>query len=131
MTWSAFHAAFNTNPVREQLLKGMRAMLADLHAAGCRRVWIDGSFVTTKDRPNDFDLCWDAAGVDLSRLPSALLTFDQKRAAQKAKYGGEAFPASASADGAGTLFIDFFQVDKRTGGLKGIVCLDLNEVFSK
>lgn len=122
---------FNTNPVREQLLKGMRAMLADLRIAGCKKVWVDGSFVTTKAHPNDFDLCWDATGVDLSQLPLALLTFDHKRAAQKSRYGGEAFPANASADRAGTLFIDFFQVDKRTGGLKGVVCLDLDEVFSK
>lgn len=44
-------------------------------------------------------------------------------AAQKAKYGGELFPANGPADPAGKAFFDFFQVD-REGQRKGIVAID-------
>ena len=52
-----------------------------------------------------------------------LLDFKNKRAAQKAKYGGELFPASISADGYRT-YLEFFQID-RNGKEKGIVAIDL------
>ena len=52
-------------------------------------------------------------------------TFDADRAAQKAKFGGELFPASASAGPGSGIFLEFFQVDKETGRRKGIIALDL------
>ena len=54
-----------------------------------------------------------------------LLTFDQDRATQKAKYGGELFPASSFADSEDHTFLEFFQTDKETGRRKGIIALDL------
>jgi hypothetical protein len=57
--------------------------------AGCRRVYIDGSFVTAKNGPNDFDACWEADGVNPDLLDPTLLTWRDHRAAQKAKFGGE------------------------------------------
>ena len=60
-----------------------------------------------------------------SLLDPVLLTFDNQRAAQKAKYGGELFLADAMADPAGTRFLGFFQRDKNTGLPKGIIALDL------
>jgi hypothetical protein len=53
-----------------------------------------------------------------------LLDFSNKRAAQKAKYSGELFPATAPV-GPGARFLDFFQQDKATGEPKGIVAIDL------
>ncbi|HEV3079165.1 MAG TPA: hypothetical protein VGY66_05275 [Gemmataceae bacterium] len=95
--------------------------------AGCRRAYIDGSFVTRKQRPGDYDGCWETTGVDLRKLDPVLLTFDQGRAAQKAKYGGEFFPARFTEGGSGTTFLEFFQTDKETGAPKGIVILQLRE----
>jgi hypothetical protein len=90
-------------------------------------VLIDGSFVTEKEFPADFDGCWDRAGVNratLQRLDPTLLDFSNRRAAQKAKYRGELFLADVAANSAGTLFLNFFQYD-RDGNKKGIVKLDL------
>jgi hypothetical protein len=101
----------------------MLAALDALRAAGCRRAYVDGSFVTAKPDPGDFDGCWETGGVDPARLDPVLMTFDRGRQAQKAKYGGELFFADAAADPAGTRFVDFFQRD-RTGQPKGIVALD-------
>jgi hypothetical protein len=96
--------------------------------AGCRRAYINGSFVTTKVQPADFDGCWEVDGVDLSRLDPVLMTFTQRRAAQKRKYGGELFPADWPADAHGTSFLRFFQRDRRSGRPKGIIAIDLGDL---
>jgi hypothetical protein len=64
-------------------------------------VYIDGSFVTSGETPNDFDACWDIHGVDAARLDPVLLVFENQRAAQKIKYQGEFFSAQAAVDPAG------------------------------
>jgi len=87
-------------------------------------VYINGSFVTAKEVPGDFDACWDPTGVEVSLLDPVLLDFSNKRAAQKAKYGGELFLSSGWA-AAGKVFFDFFQIDKESGEAKGIVAIDL------
>lgn len=124
-TWDEFVTRFGANEHRRRLLAGLRLALSDLKAAGCRTVYVDGSFVTTKPIPGDFDACWDSTGVDPRRLDPALRTFDPGRATQKAKYHGELFRAQSVADSAGSPFLSFFQSDKQTGEPKGIVALDL------
>jgi hypothetical protein len=91
-------------------------------------VYINGSFVTAKDVPGDFDACWDADGVDPDRLDPVLLDFSNRRAAQKAKYGGEMFVSDAPADLLGTRFLEFFQLDTNTAQPKGIVEIDLEHL---
>jgi hypothetical protein len=98
-----------------------------LRIAGCSRAYIDGSFVTPKQRPNDYDGCWGIGGVDPDRLDPGLLNFDRGRAAQKAKYQGELFPAQFREGGSGTTFLEFFQIDKETGDSKGIIVIELQE----
>ena len=122
--WATIVAWFGTTPWRRQLLDGLALALRDLHAAGCKRAYIDGSFITTKEHPGDFDACWELDGVDFDRINEVLLTFDAGRRTQKAKYRGELFPADAAADPLGTLFRDFFQRD-RDGNAKGIIVIDL------
>ena len=96
--------------------------------AGCRTAYLNGSFVTSKESPNDYDACWEEAGVDPTVLDPVLLTFDPGRAMQKAKYMGELFPASVVADADGLSFFEFFQSDKDTGIPKGIIAIDLGDL---
>jgi hypothetical protein len=124
--WVEVVERFGTTPWRRQLLEGLARALRDLRAAGCKRAYIDGSFITTKEHPGDFDACWDLDGVDFDVIDEVLLTFDAARRAQKAKYRGELFPADAAADPLGTLFLDFFQRD-RDGNAKGIIVIDLED----
>lgn len=120
---------FGGNPHRQRLLAGLKHALDDLKSAGCRTAYVDGSFVTNKKIPGDFDACWDLDGMDLRRLvDTPLLNFDNGRAVQKATYSGELFPANIQADSAGRRFLDFFQVDKVTGEPKGIIALDLEGI---
>jgi len=110
------------------LLAGLEAALKILRDAGCRRVYVNGSFVTAKEHPGDIDVAWDPEGVDVSRLlelEPVFADFSERRAAQKAAFGCEFFPSSFTADLAGSTFLEFFQTDAETGEVKGIVALDL------
>ena len=118
---------FGGNERREQLLNGLVEALRLLRAAGCRRVYINGSFVTSKERPNDIDVCWDIDGVDADALDPVFFDFDDGRAAQKARFGSEFFPAQVPEGLTGRTFLDFFQVDKQTGELKGIIEVRLDD----
>ena len=127
--WHEFATRFGSTPHRQRLLAGLKAALDSLKAAGCLMVYVDGSFVTAKEVPGDFDGCWDVRGVDPAKLDPVLLTFENARAAQKIKYKGELFPAHAMADSiSGRTFLDFFQIAKDTGNPKGIIALDLRRL---
>jgi hypothetical protein len=117
-TWDEIVERFATTERRKQLLDGLRA-------AGCARVYLDGSFVTDNQAPGDFDACWEVSGVDAGALDPVLLDFSNRRAAQKARFGGELFPAQAAAGPAGTVFLDYFQRDRNTGEPKGILAIEL------
>lgn len=95
-----------------------------LHKAGCRTVYVDGSFVTDKPAPGDYDICWDPAGVNPALLDPVFLDFDNSRKNQKSVYGGEFFPFNFQVE-PGKTFLDFFQNDRHTGQPKGILLVDL------
>lgn len=126
-TWEEISERFGHTQWRRQLLAGLEIALVSLRAAGCKMVYLDGSFVTAKVQPGDFDACWDAEGVRGDLLDWELRTeegFENGRAAQKRKYRGELFPANVGADGLGTPFREFFQHDK-DGNPKGIIVIIL------
>lgn len=64
MAWDEAVDALGWGQRRRRLLDGLAEVIALLGAAGCRRIWVNGSFVTAKDEPGDFDACWDTDGVD-------------------------------------------------------------------
>lgn len=66
---------FATNAHRAKLFDGFRQAVTSLEGAGCRQVYLNGSFVTEKPYPGDFDACWEPAGVDLNQLDPVLLDF--------------------------------------------------------
>src|SRR5262249_53967663 len=111
---------FASNPKRAWLYDGIVAVADALRVGGCKGIYIDGSFVTGKEEPGDFDGCWDPRGVVAALLDPVLLDFSNKRAAQQLKYRGEMFISTTNADGLRT-FLDFFQVEKLSGVPKGIV----------
>lgn len=116
--------SFATNATRRMLYDGLVKGCQVLKIAGCSIVYLDGSYITEKLSPGDFDVCWDPTGVDPTKLDPVLLDFSNKRKNQKMKYGGEFFPSSAKADGS-RIFIDFFQTDRESGNKKGIIRIQL------
>ena len=107
---------------RKHLFTGLKKGIFALHEAGCRKIFLDGSFITEKPIPADFDVCWDPAGVDHTKLDPVFLDFSDGRKKQKERFHGEFFPANCLADGQ-RFFFDFFQIDKHTGNAKGIICI--------
>ena len=63
--------------------------------------------------------------VDANTLDPVFLDFSNLRAAQKARFQGEFFPADIPEGLSGRMFLEFFQRDKETGEPKGIVALDM------
>ena len=128
--WNEFKSRFGWNSHRQNLLTGMKSALISLESAGCQCVYVDGSFVTNKERPNDFDICWDMTGVEVLSLDPLFLKFDSSRLAQKIKCLGEFFPANFTESGSGKTFLEFFQIDRVTGNPKGIIVLKLWEMWT-
>jgi len=123
-SWREVEERLGWNARRQSLLVGLKSLLEELAHAGCSRVWLDGSFVTDKPNPGDFDLVWDPDGVDLSKLDQALQDLDPPREAQKGKYRGDILP-NVVERGSGMPFLDFFQQDPVTGQARGIIELQL------
>lgn len=126
MSWLEFEQEFGVSAYRLGILEGLKIGLYELKKCGCNFVYIDGSYVTKKELPGDFDACWDTTGVNIAFLMSnypTLIDFSNERKNQKLKYKGEFFPANFPADGK-TPYIDFFQTD-RDGAAKGIVQINL------
>jgi len=125
-TWQEIVDRFGTNDHRRRLLDGLRAALVSLKGAGCRTVYLNGSFVTAKGHPADFDGCWDLEDVRVEAVDLVLLVMDEGRSAQKSKYLGELIPAWFHPGGRGQALLDVFQTD-RDGRPKGLVELNVQD----
>lgn len=119
-TLDEIEARFATTDHRKELFSGLKRGIISLRIAGCHIVYLDGSFITEKHIPKDYDACWDTSGVDVHKLDPVFLDFSNNREKQKKAYYGEFFPAHFLADGM-TCFYDFFQMDKDTSKSKGII----------
>jgi hypothetical protein len=124
-TWRELNDRLSFNPRRQRMLAGFSRACAELRKAGCRLVYLDGSFVTQKEHPGDFDACWDVSSVDDDKLDPVFFEFSRGRAAQKHRFMGEFFPAQLPEGATGRAFLDFFQVNKVSGEPKGIVAISL------
>jgi hypothetical protein len=123
--WPEIRMRYGTNLHRRRLLEGLREVLEILARAGCEKAFVDGSFVTAKDFPRDYDMCWDLRGVDPNRLEPVFFDFTNRRSAQKRRFMGEFFPAQLPEGFSGKTFLEFFQI-----GPKGIVAIDLRRPLS-
>lgn len=124
-SWIELASRFGCNLHRRILLRGLEVAIESLRHAGCTVIYVDGSFVTSKGFPRDYDCCWNVDGVDEDLVDPVFFILDDGRSAQKAKYLGEWFAASFTEGGSGLTFLEFFQMDKATGNPKGIVALEL------
>lgn len=61
-TWDEFTRRYGIDGHRVQMLRRLRHVLLAFRDAGCDSAFIDGSFVTTADSPQDIDIVWDVRG---------------------------------------------------------------------
>ena len=112
---------------RVWLIVGLEKAIISLKIAGCETIYLDGSFATSKQNPEDIDVCWELLNVDIDLLfliEPVFFDFNFKREAQKDKFGCEFFQAHFVTEPPDILFIDFFQHD-RDGNPKGIIGLKI------
>ncbi len=59
---------------RKLLMRGLRETANNFELSGVRTLWIDGSFITDKEEPNDIDGCWEYTfKVDVEKLDPLFL----------------------------------------------------------
>lgn len=109
------------NPKRKDLYEGLKRGLDNIFQSGSPQVFLDGSYVTAKPFPNDYEVCWDPSYVNPANLDPVFLIFSNHREAQKLAYMGEYFPSIMKEGLSGKPFLEFFQVDKAMGKPKGIL----------
>jgi len=126
VTWEEVVDRFGWNRRRRELIDGLTDAIALLVNVGCSRIWLNGSFVTAKEEPGDFDAVWDMQGVDLDQLDEIFFNFEDGRRAQKERFRGEFLP-NVVEKGSGLDFVEFFQ-QERDASQKGIVVMDLRRI---
>lgn len=113
---------------RRDLLAGLEEALELMASCGVARAYLDGSFVTDKDRPNDIDGCYDltedVTAENLGRLAPIFPPSLSNRAEAKSRFGIDFFPAAATELGSGQPFLRFFQAD-REGRERGVLSVEL------
>lgn len=110
------------NPVRRRLFEGLRKLARNLKEAGCKTLYLNGSYITDKNEPGDYDAVWEYEGVNMGLDPLLRNGWDMKEI--KRKYGGDVFcrmPEVLRKD-----HLEFFQTD-RDGMPKGIIKIDLRK----
>lgn len=124
-SWPEFLNDFAWNTRRRFLAGGLYRALRNLKMAGCKAAIIDGSYVTAKELPGDYDAAFDPNGVNGLLVDPVLLRHLDGRKAMKAKYLGDMFPwGSVACQDTGMIYQEFFQTD-RDGAPKGVVLLDV------
>ena len=101
--WGDVAGRFAGDSHRARLTSGLLAACRNLAAAGCRRLLLNGSFVSAKALPGDDDAAWETAGVDPDLLDPVLLDFSNRRAAMKARNLGDPVPGVGAGRAGSTL----------------------------
>jgi len=107
---------------RKLLMRGLHEAADNFELSHVRALWINGSFITDKDEPNDIDGCWEyTPSVNIEELDPVFLG---PRKIMKDKYGLDFFISNIIEVGSGLPFPKFFQVN-RYGDPKGIIVVKL------
>jgi len=123
-TWGEFVERYGYNEKRKWLLEGLDFLLLELTRVRCSSVYVDGSFVTNKEYPGDYDLYWDMTGVFVEKLDPILQDYSVDGLRKiETKYRGDIRGAAWGVVETGATYLEFFQHD-RDGNPKGIVKLN-------
>lgn len=119
-----FTARFAYNNVRIKQANGLLEAIKLLKQAGCHTVYVDGSYVTDKQFPGDFDACWELDGVKLELLDPVFLRYEFGARAMTSRFGGQLFPLFSASLIASTDYLSFFSTDRQNRP-KGVIVIDL------
>jgi hypothetical protein len=113
------------NPVRTRLMKGLEVILRMARKVGATLLYLDGSFVTDKKEPGD----WDAVLL----LPTSARIWSKEaialadRPEVRKRYGGDLFTVSEEDTEVLAHYVEGVFVHDRHGREKGLVALRLKK----
>jgi hypothetical protein len=110
------------NKCRLRLFAGLMRLAKHLKSVGCNTLYLNGSFITDKAEPGDYDSVWEYEGVSNTIDPLLRNGWDLKEI--KRKYLGDVFCRMPEIMGKD--HVEFFQMD-RDRVPKGIIRIDLRE----
>src|ERR1043165_9859529 len=94
-TMDEVYLRYAINEKRRELFEGFSRAADNIFRAGSPQIYLDGSYVTAKPDPKDYDALWDRRFVDPALLDPLFIQLRMGTAAQKAKYLGKFFPSAA------------------------------------
>jgi hypothetical protein len=96
------------------MLEGLKLAVSELTIVGCRRIWLDGGFITKKRAPKDYDCCYERNGMNEALFKSLypILASPARNDLQKIKYKGE-FYAADDTSFLGITILELFQLVTR------------------
>jgi len=125
-TVDEFKQRFVYGTKRNEIFNGILRLIEDLKAVGCNAMYVDGSYISEKQRPNDADICWEMIDDPIyeayaKRTCPVLFMTKGKRPEQQARYCSDVFIADAVELSTGLAFLNFFQKIKYSTEPKGII----------
>ena len=128
VTWDELVKEYGFNQRRLDLLNGLSNLIEDLKTCGCTILYIDGSFVTKKRNPGDYDACWREYDENHCLIKPGIsfrILLEGTKEEQRLKYGGDIRAAFTFADYNDNSYLEFFQRDKGDKSKKGILQLNI------
>ena len=126
LTWDEFEQMYSIDEVRIEFIARMKELIKMLKEAGCKKIYINGSFITKKKRPGDYDLLWeDGDHIDYDKLDPIIRYPWNHEEGRKKKFKGDIYPAGIIASQVPSqTFLEFFQ-KTRDGREKGIIMIKI------
>lgn len=123
-TMSEIEARFTQNERRRALFAGLRRVICILAGCGCPEVFLDGSFITHKAEPDDYDLCYEPAGMHATE---SLHEFLSSRGSRKADYFGDIFPRMPEPPYSVDYVVEWQKDGRQDDAVKGILRISLRQ----
>jgi hypothetical protein len=125
LTYEDFVQHFGTTQYRMEQIQNSIPYFQIFHSCGCEIVYVDGSFVSKKKKPEDIDICFDITGIKEEKIlrdfPKFLDINERGRIRRELKCHIFTFTQED------TELFDILNTD-RYHNPKGLVILDLKEL---
>ncbi|MBX2930867.1 MAG: hypothetical protein KF781_02840 [Chitinophagaceae bacterium] len=116
---------FGYNKKRVVYLENFLELVLLFKKLGCKEIYIIGSYITTKEYPNDIDVCINASDIDEKKLiKSELGSIDKYEIARIKKQKNVHLILF---DNNSREFLDWFKQD-REGNKRGIIQLNMKDI---
>ncbi len=121
-TMGEIETRFAINEKRKELFNALKAVISILDECNCPEVYLDGSFITKKAEPGDYDLCYEPEGIIAT---DRFRQFLKDHRSNREKYLGDIFVHLPEPPYHINL-IKYWQTDTRQDDqIKGILRIDL------